>query len=59
MIDVLYIDAIKDNAYSLYDLPGHALAHGSLSGVIKYTILVDPSLVVITIHLVCLIHVWE
>ena len=28
-------------------------------GVMKFTILVDPSLVIITIYLVCLIYAWE
>ena len=28
-------------------------------GVMKFTILVDPSLVIITLHLVCLFYAWE
>ena len=42
---------------SLY---GHALAKKKPDpGVMKFTILVDPSLVIITIYLVCLIYAWE
>ena len=47
-------DFKKNNAFSLYDLIyGHALAQEPLSkGVMKVTILVDPSLVIIIIYLV-------
>ena len=40
---------------------GHVLhvALESLPGIMKMTILVDPSLVIITIYLVCLIYVQE
>ena len=31
----------------------------SAMGVLKFTILVDPSLVIIIIFLVCLIYAWE
>ena len=42
------------------DLYGHALASESLPHrVMKFTILVDPSLVNLTIYLVCLIYAWE
>ena len=49
-------DFLSNNAFSLYDLYGLDLAHEPLPpGVMKFTILVDPSLVNITIYLVCLI----
>ena len=44
-INELYIDRVEDNAYSVY------------AGVMKFTILVDSSLVIITLYLVCLIYV--
>ena len=51
-------DFKKNNAFSLYDLIyGHALAQEP--GLMKVTILVDPSLVIITIYLVFLIYAWE
>ena len=47
----------RNNAFPLYNLYGHALAQEPLpKGVIKVTILVDPSFVIITIFLVFLIH---
>ena len=50
----------RNNAFSLFDLCDHALAQKPLSpGVMKFTILVDPSLVIIIIYLVCLICAWE
>ena len=50
-------DFYRNNAFSLYDLYGHALAQEPLPrGVKKFTILVDPSLVIITIYSVCLIY---
>ena len=50
-------DFYRNNALSLYDLYGHYLAHWTPApGVMKVTILVDPSLVIITIYLVCLIY---
>ena len=49
----------RNNAFGLYDLNGRTsaqepLPRGSGGGFMKFTILVDPSLVIITIHLVCL-----
>ena len=53
-------DFKKNNAFSLYDLYGHALAQEPLPrGFMKFTILVDPSFVIITIYLVCLFYAWE
>ena len=42
----------RKNAFSLYDLYGHvhALAQEPLPRVMKFTILVDPSLIIITIY---------
>ena len=48
-----------NNGFSLYDLYGHALAKEPLPRGHEITILVDPSLVVITIHLFCLNHTPE
>ena len=45
----------KNNAFSLYNLYGHVLAQTPAPGVMKSTILVDLSVVIITIYLVCLI----
>ena len=47
-------DLLRNNAISLQDLYGHALAKNPCPGIMKFTILVDPSLVIITIHLVCM-----
>ena len=41
-------DFQRNNAFSLYDLYGHAPAKNPCPGVMKFTILVDPSLVIIT-----------
>ena len=51
----------KKYAFLLYDLYGHALTQEPLAtqGVMKVTIFVDPSLVIITICLVCLIYARE
>ena len=40
-----------------FNHPPHVLPPAP--GVMKFTILVDPSLVIITIYLVCLIYAWE
>ena len=45
-INEKYIDREEENTYSLVTY-------------MKFTILVHPSLVIITIHLVCLIYAWE
>ena len=43
-------DFQRNNAFSLYDLYGQALANEPTTlGVMKCTILIDPSLVIITI----------
>ena len=55
----MYIDRVEDNTYSLYDLYGHALTLEPLPGVMKFTIWVDFSLVIITLYLICLIYAWE
>ena len=47
----------RNNAFALYDLPGiwpHPCARTPASEVIKFVILLDPSLVIISIHLFCL-----
>ena len=50
----------KEIIFSLHDLQGLTLAQKpSIPGVMKFTILVDPSLVIITSSLVCLIYAWE
>ena len=50
----------RNNAFSLCDLYGHAQAPEPLPpGVMEFTILADPSLVIITTYLVCLIYAWE
>ena len=49
----------KKNTVSLYDLYGHALEQEPLTQVMIFIILVDPSLVIITTYLVCLINAWE
>ena len=56
-INVLYIDRVE----ALYNFYGHTLAQELLpgGGVIKFTILLDPSMVIITVNLVCLIFGWE
>ena len=51
----------KNNKFSLYNLYGHAPAQEPPApGVMKFTILEDPFLVIITtcIFLVCLFCVW-
>ena len=40
---MLYIDRVEDNAVSLYELYGHALAQETLPGVMIFKILVDRS----------------
>ena len=52
-------DFKRNNAFSLYDLYGQTLAQEPLPRVMKLIILVDPSLVIITIYLVCLIYACE
>ena len=50
----------RNNAFSLYDLYGHALAQEPLPrGLRNLQNLVDPLLVIITLYLVCLIYAWE
>ena len=45
---------------SLYELYGHAPAQKPLpQGVMKFTIMVDFSLVIINTYMVCLIYSWE
>ena len=47
----------KNNAFLLCDLFGHAPVQELLHrGVMKFTTLVDPSMVIFTMHLVCLNH---
>ena len=60
-LSCLCLGVEKKNAFSLYDLYGHTLiAQEPLpQGVMKFTILLDPSLVIITTHLVCLMYAWE
>ena len=44
-------DASRNNAFSLYDLYGHTLTQEHLSwGVMKFTNLVDPSLIIISMR---------
>ena len=51
---------LKEMMHFHYDLHGHALAQKNPApGVKKFTIRVDPSLVIITTYLVCLIYAWE
>ena len=53
-------DFKRNNAFSLYDLYGHALAQEPLPKELwNLQNLVDPFLVIITIDLVCLIYAWE
>ena len=55
-------DISRNNAFSLYDLYSNALAEEPLTGgggVMKFTILVELSFVIITIHLVCIDHAPE
>ena len=47
---------LTNNAFSLYDLYCQALAQKPLPGVMKFIILVDPSLVIISTFFVCLIN---
>ena len=49
----------RNNAISLYDLYGHPSTRIPVPGVMKFTILVDSSLNVITTYMVCLIYAWE
>ena len=59
-IDVLYIDRVEDNTYSLkWLIWPRPNIRTSAMGVLKFTILIDPSLVIIMIYLVCLIYAWE
>ena len=51
-------DLLRNNAISLQDLYGRALAKNPCPGIMKFTILVDPSLVIFTIHLVCMEDVY-
>ena len=54
---MLYIERVEVNELSLYDLYGHALEKKNPApGVIKLTILIVPSLVIITVYLVFLIN---
>ena len=48
-----------NNAFLLNDIWPCPSARTPAQGVMKVTILVDPSLVIITIYLVCLINVLE
>ena len=52
---------LKEMMHFHYDLHGHALAQKKTPapGVKKFTIPVDPSLVIITTYLVCLIYALE
>ena len=50
-INVLYID----DAHSLYDLYDNAPS----LWVLEFATLVEPSFVIITIYLNCLIHAWK
>ena len=51
---------VRNNAFSLHDSYGHTPAQEPLpKGSCKFTILVDPSLVIITTYLVSLIYTWE
>ena len=52
---MVYIDRVEDNDFLQYDLYGHILAPEFM----KFIILVDPSLVIITIYLVYLNHAPE
>ena len=54
-INVLYIDRVEDNMTYMATLYHKNTCHRAM----KFTILVDPSLVIITIYLVCLIYAWE
>ena len=49
----------RNNAISLHDLYLHALAKNPNPGVLKFTILVDPSFVIIPVYLLCLFYAWE
>ena len=52
-------DYLRKNAFLLYDFwPRHSTGKPT-PGVMKFKILVDPSLVIITTYLVCLINAWE
>ena len=52
-------DFLRNNAFSLYDIYGHTLVQETPApGVMKIIIWIDPSLVIIIIYLVCLIHAW-
>ena len=51
-------DFQRNNAFLLYDLYSQA-QENTTPGVNKYIILVDPSLVIITIYSVCLNHAPE
>ena len=44
----------RSNAVLLYDLCGHALTQDTIRQIKEIYNLVDPSLVIITLHLVCL-----
>ena len=54
-------DTYRNNVFSLHDLYGHAhpSARTPAPGVMKFKTLVDPSLVIIILYLVFLIHAWE
>ena len=50
----------KEIIFTIYKLVWpHPRARTPAQGVIKFTILVDPSLVISTLYLVCLIFAWE
>ena len=49
----------RNNADSLYAFYGHVQTQNPCPVVIKFTILVDPSLVIITTCLLCLLYAWE
>ena len=54
-------DFQKNNAFLLNDLNGHALSQKKKRslGVMKFTALVDSTVVIIIIYLVCLIYACE
>ena len=52
------VDFLRKNTFSLYDLYGNTLAQEPHAlEVMKFTIWVDPSLVIISLHLLCLEYV--
>ena len=48
-----------EEIHQIYTFTPKLFPLGLVGGIMKFIILVDPSLIIITIYLVCLTNVWE